>query len=482
MSYPVPEARLCQLMAECRRFLTSDRGTSLPLVAVLTIPIMGFIGLSVDAGRGYLVKARLGDALDAAVLAGAHVADDAQIDAEIRKYFDANFPPGYMGATVTLSPAQVNAVSGTITIGATADISTTFLKVVGKHSMQIGTGVEVTRETVSMDVVISVDMSGSMDDPDGSGGTRIEAARTAAHTLVDVLYGNKSSADTLTIGLVPWNGAVNVMENGTTYVRANTTTTPVSNFTNPWTGSTQSNVYTPANTPVPFLRNPVSDWNGCVFARYRNFHNNPDGIADHLLGPVTTADNTEWTAWEPIEDRDDDDDDDDSYSWCLDQGITRLTDQRTTIENAIDDLTDPRNATNIAQGLSWAWRVLSPGEPFDDAVAFPTGFHERAIVLLTDGEQQGTSNDGYDRAFGSGTSAGAGMDARLRAIAANIKAGGVKIYVIQFFFNDTDLQNLLKDIASGRKEPYYHFAPNGAALNKAFKEIADDLSALRISR
>ncbi len=463
------------LRAKCHRFLTDEGGASLPLTAAVLIPLLGFIGLGTDAARGYLVKARLGDALDAAVLAGAHVVDPANLQTEIQKYFQANFPPGYMGATVTLNPVALSGADDEIiNITASAAMNTTFMRLFGYQSLNIGTATEVTRQTISMDVVLSMDMSGSMAWSDGSGSTRIASARTAAHTLVDILYGNKSAKSTLLIGLVPWNGAVNVWLNGTTtYDNSLTTTTAVSSFTNPWTGNPQSVIYHTPNTPVPFLNNPDANWEGCVFARYRP-PLAPDGLADHLLGPVTTSNSTDWLAWE---------DSSDQYNRCLSHGITRLNDQRPIIESAIDDLTNPRGHTNISQGLAWAWRVVSPGEPFDDANPFPKGLHERAIVLLTDGEQTGGDNDGYNDYFGTGSGAGAaGMDDRLRAVAASAKAEGIKIYVIQFFHSSGPLQALLKEVATEPNAPFYHFAPDGAALEKVFKEIADDLSALRISK
>ncbi len=480
-----------QLKALCRRFLVGERGASLPLLAVLTIPIVGIIGLTIDSGRGYLVKARMGDALDAAMLAAAHVKDENKIDDEIRKYFDANFPPGYMGATVTLTAADVDQVAGTIDVSASANMGTTFMRLFGKESVQVGTGTQVTRETVSMDVVLSMDMSGSMSNSDGSGSTRIIAARTAALTLVDVLYGNKTGSDLLTIGLVPWNGAVNIWQDGTSFTGTSPST--VSSFTNPWEDESQTTLYYPNNTPVPLLNNPDNTWNGCVFARYRSGFDEDDGdgtvgVADHLLGPLTTTDGTDWLGWQanwvdPADPGEECDDGCPEYTDCLTHGITRLTDQRTAIENAINALTSPRGVTNIAQGLAWAWRVVSPGEPFADADPFPTGLHERAIVLLTDGEQYGGTNDGYDAAFGTGAAAGAnGMNDRLLAVAESIKDSGIKIYVIQFYFSNGPLQTLLKQVASKPKAPYYHFAPDGDALNEAFEEIADDLSALRISR
>ncbi len=382
-------------------------------------------------------------------------------------------------------------VAGTIDVSASATMGTTFLRIFGRDSVEVGTGTQVTRETVSMDVVLSMDMSGSMGNSDGSGSTRIAAARTAALTLVDVLYGNKTASDLLTIGLVPWNGAVNVWEDGTTYRRNQTVNVSMPSFTNPMNGNTQNRIYQVNNTPVPFFNRPRNSWNGCVYARYANDLDDPDGIADHLLDPLTTVDGTAWPAWQAISGPLDPDADDDDggccgaclYSDCLDHGITRLTDQRTEIENAINALTNTDGVTNIAQGLAWAWRVVSPGEPFADADPFPTGLHERAIVLLTDGEQYGGLWDGYNRSFGGGSSAGAnGMNDRLLAVAESVKNSGIKVHVFQFYFDDGPLQTLLKQVASKPKAPFYHFTPDGDALNVAFEEIADDLSAFRISR
>ena len=74
------------------------------------------------------------------------------------------------------------------------------------------------------------------------------------------------------------------------------------------------------------------------------------------------------------------------------------------------------------------------------------------------------------------------MDARLQELATNIKATGVKIYVIQFYYSSGTLQTLLKSVASSQDSPYYHFAPDAAALNTVFQEVANHLSELRLSK
>ena len=74
------------------------------------------------------------------------------------------------------------------------------------------------------------------------------------------------------------------------------------------------------------------------------------------------------------------------------------------------------------------------------------------------------------------------MDQRLLQVAANIKADGVIIYVIQFANSGTALQALLQQVASGPVSPYYHFAPDVATLQSVFTEIANHLTELRLSK
>jgi len=69
---------------------------------------------------------------------------------------------------------------------------------------------------------------------------------------------------------------------------------------------------------------------------------------------------------------------------------------------------------------------------------------------------------------------------RLLWLASNIKAGGVKVYVIQYEENDADLTSLLKQVASGTGSPFYYYAPDPASLDAIFAQIASSLSALRI--
>jgi len=472
-----------------RRFLVDERGAVMVFLAFATIPLIGFVGVGTDVARAYLVKSRLSSALDAAGLAGGRSFFAATRNADIDMFFQANFPAGYMGAVVEGPTKTVIEADQTIQLYARASIPTSFMHLLGHDTLTVDASAEVVRKMVALDVVLSVDMSGSMSWSSGSGTSRITAARTAATELVNILFGSDASKEHLNIGLVPWAGKVKVMRRGETFDAALTTSLAVDAFTNPVTGVNQSQVWFANNSPVPLLKAPEPTWSGCVFNRFLD-----DGVAtsdaDDLLGPAEVPD-AEWTAWEPIGFAGDPFPGSGrcamtiNYTECTRcpyEGITPLNNAKAEIQAAIDALTNPTGTTNIPAGLGWAWRVLEPAAPFTEAVSNPDYELQKAIVLLTDGENTGGVGDGYKSVFGLDTSAGPEMDARLLSLADNIKSSGVIIYVIQFANSGGALQTLLKTVASGPDAPYYHYAADGEALRQVFKEIANHLSELRLAK
>jgi Mg-chelatase subunit ChlD len=473
---------------QIRGLIHNQSGSVMPLVASGIIALVGAVGLSTDSARGYMVKARLSQALDAAALAGARTMFSPTRDDDIRMYFKANFPDSFLGATITGPTIQISENNEILTLQATATIGTTFMRVLGQESLRVSASTEVTRLTQLLDVVIAIDMSGSMGGGVGGGTTRIEAARQAAKTLVAILFGEDAIKDKLKIGLVPWNGKVNVTLNGTTFYDADTTSETVSAFTNPLTGSVQYEVYKAGNSPVSLLSPPPAEWDGCVYARYLD-NADTDDDADIWLADRSGL-SWDWIAWEPVGPEGEPAEAGNCTSAvgnqecrpCLDHGITPLQNTRLAIDDAIDELITPEGVTNIPQGLAWAWRVLSPTAPFTEADPAPTGRRQQAIILLTDGANFAGSGDGYKTVFGYGASGRPEMNDRLRALAANIKATDVTIYAIQFANNGGPLQALMKEVATSPDSPFYHYAPNAAALEQVFREVANHLSELRLSK
>lgn len=479
---------LVQALSAMSRLQRDQSGGVLVLAGFAIVPLIGFIGIGTDTARGYLVRSHLSSALDAAALVGGRNFYTATRDDDIRKYFNANFPPNYLGSTVSGPLISVDETAGTIELSASVTVPTTFMSVFGFNEMTVATSAEVTRIQKALDVVLAVDMSGSMGGLTTGGVTRLQAARTAATDLVDILFGSSGTKDLLNIGLVPWNGKVNVTLNGAAFDPAATTTNVVPGFINPETGVAQSEVYFANNSPVPMLSPPVANWKGCAFSRYQDDVDDTND-ADVFL-PAATFGGTDWHAWQPIGPEGEPVSggtcslsvNGNECGRCVSAGITPLNNAKQTTLDAIADLTTPTGTTNITQGLGWAWRVLKPEAPFTEAVANPTYLRQQAVVLLTDGENFAGNGDGYKTIFGYGNAGRPEMDARLLEIAANIKAEGVLVYVIQFANNGTSLQALLQQVASSPDTPYYHYAPDADTLKNIFREIANHLSKLRLSK
>jgi hypothetical protein len=271
-------------------------------------------------------------------------------------------------------------------------------------------------------------------------------------------------------------------------------------------------------------------WDGCVYARYVD-DSDQTNDADTTLGTTAT-----WPGWEPIPSREGEPgsffspcyaqywNNDQNYpgvpvpnpGWpsppvpsysdncddCPSIGILPLQTSDTTVKNMINAL-QTFGATDAPQGLFWAWEVLMPGDPFNQAKLNPPFQRAQAIVFMTDGENYGSAGDAYHGWFGpqvpAGTTTAKGdltlpdgsttknnLNGHLLQLAQKIKGlspldpSAVKIYVIQYNSNTPGLSALLQQVATQPQAPYYYNAPDDAALATAFDQIAASLSALRI--
>jgi hypothetical protein len=249
---------------------------------------------------------------------------------------------------------------------------------------------------------------------------------------------------------------------------------------NPVTGAAQSVVYMANNSEIPLLSNPPSNWKGCVYARYVNDGNSTND-ADLLEGLLSNVGGKTWIAWEPVLPNREPPSNGGTCSSCtpcLHYGTTTLTDTKATIQAAIDALLTPGGHTDLPQGLDMAWQVLTPTAPYTQADPAPTVPRKQAIIIMTDGYNTQAQGDAYKN-----TQSASQLDARLKTLADNIKATGVEIYAIQFGDAPTAAQaQLMQYVATKPDPPYYFYAPDGAALDAAFQQVANNLSQLRLSK
>ncbi len=459
-----------------RSFFRGRRGSLLTWAAFLMVPLMGFVGIGVDTARGYMVRARLSQSLDAAALAaGRQNSDTAKAEEAAKMVFKANFPPGYMDATLTGPTITFNAGQDTVTAAASVVLPTYFLHLLGVNEFTVSASSEVMRKTVFMDVVISIDVSGSMGDYIG-GVKKIDAAKAASRTLVDTLFGAADEKDLLKMALVTWNSNVRILNIGQTYNRAQTTSKlAVPPYIDPYNNAIRTTVWFAKNSPVPLRTRPANGWGGCVHARFINPLDGND--ADITLGTGIVG-LKQWMSWKPAFNSATSG----TPMQCPAQGVQRLTNTRGQMISAIEQVKNPGGNTNLVMGLMWGWRLLgTEGSPFaGDGTPEPKageGQLIRAIVLMTDGANTRDQEDAYE-----GYLSATQLNDRTKAAALKVKESGVVIYAIQFGYKSGPQEELMKQVASGPTAPYYQYAPDADALKDAFQEIGNHLSKLRISK
>jgi Flp pilus assembly protein TadG len=379
-------------------FLGDRRGNVAMIFGITFIPILVAGGSGVDLARAFIVQQRLAHALDAAALAVGTSLEktDAELEALAQSFFDANYPAQEMGVPGALAMAINDNV---ITLSASAEVDTAFMRVVGYNEMSVGATSEVTRKLTGLEVVLVLDNTGSM----GSGG-KITALKSASKELVNILFGDQTNPDYLKIGLVPFSAAVNV---GTQYLNSGWIDTTGASSVNGLNFSNGRHAMQIFNT----LTN--KSWNGCVEARPMPMDvddtppsaGNPDTLwvpyfapdepdngwdygysyNNNYLSDGTTNSNlqirqaryqkyTNKSVWG-----------DGPHYNCKIQPITPLTNDKQDILDAIDDMVATGN-TNISFGMAWGWRVVSPTEPFTEGTAYNDKKFRKAIILLTDGD------------------------------------------------------------------------------------------------
>jgi hypothetical protein len=165
--------------------------------------------------------------------------------------------------------------------------------------------------------------------------------------------------------------------------------------------------------------------------------------------------------------------------------VLPLTSIKADVEDRIDDMFSD-GITHINIGLVWGWRVLSSKAPFTEGVDYNDEDFNKAIVLMTDGENFFSSSSygayGYLSEGNLGTTnssaAIAELNARTATVCTNIKDKGIIIYTITFQVNSATVQNLMQNCATDASK--YFNSPDASTLESTFRAIGRELSNLRI--
>jgi Flp pilus assembly protein TadG len=513
-----------------RRLAKDAKGNVVVLFALSLIPILLGIGVAVDFGRALLVRERMDSALDAAALAIGSWSGLSQdeLKTKAQQFFDANYSAADLG---TVGKISVGFSGDDIKITVAGTVPTTFMKLANVNSVDVGSSTIVRKKERKIELVLVLDTTGSMAFSLGST-TKISALKSAAKKMVSTLFEGSSTSSNVKIGVVPFAAAVNIgsdkADSGwldtNTYSASNASADPIPfEDLDKTTGISPLNLYSSSSTGLS-----NRNWAGCVRER-----GSPYTLTDDPPDAGTPA-----TLWAPYFAPDEPDSSwsyfannylsDDSYTGaacvkgsssndqrqcytgkykgksvygtstgpdfnCPSTAILAMTNSLSDIDDAIDALT-PKGSTVIPAGLLWGWRVISPTPPFTEGASYDDDNYVKAIVLLTDGENDvGGGKNGFDEsyynAFGyaknghlgstSGSDAEATLDSYTTTVCNNIKAQGIQIYTIGLGVTSAS-QSLLQSCAT--TPSMFYNSPSADQLASIFGDIAQGLNDLRVAQ
>jgi len=432
------------------RFIKDRRGGVAPMFAIAVIPVIGLIGAAVDYSRANSVRTGLQSALDATSLAMAKLAPGltpSELQQKTAAYFNAMFSHPE-AKNLVITPTYSTSGGSQLTISASGSMDTTFMRVVGFNSLNIGSNVTVKWGNQRLRVALVLDNTGSM----ASAG-KIEALKTASKALLTQLKNAASTNGDVYVSIIPFSKDVNVGK---------------SNYNQYWvdfgdhgdyegwdalngddvssTTCTKKGKKTKCSTSTTWVPDNHNTWNGCVTDRDKeNDVDNPAPVAgkSKTLFPAEQYDSC------PVEMMGL------SYDW-------------TALNIKIDSML-PAGNTNQTIGLQWGFQSLTAA-PFKIPAKDPNYKYNDVVILLTDGLN---TENRYDTDQDK-------IDQRTAKVCDNIKKAGVTLYALQVNTGGDPTSKMLQQCATDSNK--FFLVTSSSQIGAIFNQIGTNLSQLRIAK
>lgn len=183
-----------------------EQGQILPIMAILVVILVGLLGLALDLGRVYIVRAQLSRALDAAALAGVlDLPSVPTAQARATQYMAENMP----NATISFPPPDQDSQ---FRVRGSVSVDMLFMKLFGFGSVNIEAEAAAGFGLIPVDTALMIDATGSMGASPCNGnqnnsGCPIKEARDAASLFVQTLLGGTNYQTQ--VGFAPFRGCYN---------------------------------------------------------------------------------------------------------------------------------------------------------------------------------------------------------------------------------------------------------------------------------
>ena len=404
----------------------NTRGNVAITFAIAALPIVGTVGFAVDYSHANSVKAAMQAALDSTALMlskEAATLSDTDLQTKAQNYFKALFTRPEANS-ISISASYAASGGSQVVVNGSAQVPTSFLGIIGYQNIPVTGTSTATWGAGKIELALVLDNTGSMLD-----NGKIGALISASHQLLDTLKNSATNPGDVKVAIIPFTTEVNI---GTAYKNK------------PWIDWSYINKSGGGGDQCGWDQEEengtINNWTGGVVDRLE-----PYNVQD----TTPTSDKNTW------------------YPAVMSSltPIQPLTSDWTAL-NAKIDMMKAYGKTNLTIGLVWGWHALTSSEPLTEATA-PSANITKIMVFLTDGQNT------QDRWTTNSTA----IDTRTKAVCANIKAAGIKLYTVRVMDgNKTLLQNCASD------PTMYYEVNNSNQMASVFSQLAGDLSTLRIAK
>lgn len=435
-----------KLIRNLRRCSSDEGGNSGIIFGLTLVPILVFVGATVDLARLSEKRSNLQQSVDLISLA---LAKDLSAGTTQAGAYDA--ARAYLGAVNTDPAARIadgsptiDTQSGEVCVSALTDVPTAFMSLVHITSMPTSASGCAAVAQGTFEIALVLDTTGSMASQ-ATGGTKIDALKRAATQFVNYMFNSPSLASRTRMSLVPFAASVKLSPQ--TYANsAFVDGQGASSWT--WRSPAFSPDATIATSRFDLFAKTAAinaswNWGGCFeslpYPRNVQDASPIAGDAETQFVPLFAPDEPDGSyttsyydsrgrlrtisVSDPYQYSNDYLDDhgqcgtpqptgatatDETVkqsrlckyvsgtrtssnaslgpnALCTTQAITRMQTAGGTLINQINALT-ANGWTNIHEGFMWGWRTISPAGPLTDGRPYDTPNNAKVVVLMTDGQ------------------------------------------------------------------------------------------------
>lgn len=446
-----------------KAYIKDTKGQFSILFGTSLLMLICGLAVSVDLSSAYFANQRLQDTTDQISLYAAKsgITDSSELTQIAQDYMTLNYP-GQQSDDIKIN--SITRTGDVVTVDASNTIDTDFAAFIGFDKVNVRATSQAEYAQRSLDLAFVLDSTGSMK------GTKMKALKSSATGLVSTLQSFKGVE--IRASVVPFANYVNVGKSNrnakwlnapkdktvTGKYRCEMKSDVISRTNCRKVNSTCTNdgVTTKCKKTVcDIKRGPEYEvcytpkwkqaWEGCVGSRKSPLNEQVSYSGKKIPGLPGKICGTE---------------------------IRPMTKKLNSVKSTIKAL-DAKGNTYMPAGLAWGWRTLTSGAPLGAANSAKSKDADKVMILMTDGEN--TRSKSGDWHGGKDT---AKADALTASLCSKVKADKIRVYTIAYDITDNDTRDLVKNCASG--PALYFAASNAKDLEKAFKDIGESLSTLRL--